>query len=564
MDTKGQVNIPSKAAGTTTAASNDIERKNRHEELLRLQTAQKELQKHVAAIEKSEQRLAALNAISGLLTQSLEIREILALAADKVKEVMDADAIMVFLLDEDSNELVLELYIGVSREFVAGVRRIKLGEGFNGTVAKTGKPLVVEDATSNPLLHKQVVVTEGIKSQLIVPLKSKGKPIGTLCVAKRTSAKFPADEVELLSSIGNQIGAGLENARLYQEMKQTLGQLQQSEERYRDLFENASDAIWLHDFEDNTIAANAACEKVTGYPVAELMNMKIDRLMEECSKSCVYDIEVRLLRNEPVDHRCEVELAKKDGTKAIVEVTTSMMTQEGQPIGFQHAARDVTDERQMQANLRYYLQQVTRAQEEERKRIARELHDETLQNLIVISRQLEKITSSEALWEESLGVVRGLKKQIEAAVQGMRRFSHDLRPSVLDDLGLLPALELLADDLEKQGITTTFKVIGEARRLSPEVEVMLFRIAQEAVRNIWRHAEASAAELSIEFTKNKVKVSISDNGKGFRMPYRLGDQASLGKLGLVGMQERARLLGGTLVLYSKPDGGTKIIAEVRV
>jgi signal transduction histidine kinase len=218
----------------------------------------------------------------------------------------------------------------------------------------------------------------------------------------------------------------------------------------------------------------------------------------------------------------------------------------------------------MQENLSYYLQQVTRVQEEERKRIAQELHDETLQNLIAISRQLDKISSSEALWEMSLEVVRDLKKQIAKAMQEMRRFSHDLRPSVLDDLGLLPALELLADDLEKQGITTIFNVIGAARRLQPEAEVMLFRIAQEAMRNIWRHSHASDAELSIEFTDGKLKMSIRDNGTGFRLPNRPGDLASLGKLGLVGMYERSKYLGGILTLNSKPGGGTQVVVEVQV
>ncbi|MFC1962887.1 sensor histidine kinase [Chloroflexota bacterium] len=218
----------------------------------------------------------------------------------------------------------------------------------------------------------------------------------------------------------------------------------------------------------------------------------------------------------------------------------------------------------MQESLNYYLQQVTRAQEEERKRIARELHDETLQNLIVISRQLEKITSSEALWEVSLEVVRGLKKQIEAAVQGMRRFSHDLRPSVLDDLGLLPALELLADDLQKQGITTIFKLIGKARRLPSELETMLFRIAQEATRNIWRHSQASAAELVIEFRDSKAMLSIKDNGNGFSLPQRPGDLAILGKLGLAGMHERAKLLGGSLILESRLGKGTTITVEAPI
>ncbi len=522
------------------------------------------LRERIVALEKSEQRLAALNIISGLITESLQNRDTLGLAAARIMEALDSDAIMAYLLEKKTNTLVLEMHRGVSKEFVEGVKRIPVGEGFNGRVAVTGEPLVIDDSSQDTQLGRPIVTAEGIKSQLIVPLKSKGEVIGTLCVARRRPRRYTVEEVELLSSIGNQIGATLENARLYQEMRQTLKQLRQSEERYRDLFESASDAIWVHDLDGKTLAANAACEKVTGYTADELKSMRVDQLMDIFGKSCIDRIEDRLLGNERCDHRCEVKLDKKDGSKAILEVTTSLIAHEGEVIGFQHAARDVTEERRMQENLRYYLQQVTRAQEEERKRIARELHDETLQNLIAISRQLEKITSSEALWEESLEVVRGLKKQIENAVQEMRRFSHDLRPSVLDDLGLLPALELLADDLEKQGITTKFRVRGQARRLSPEAEVMLFRIAQEATRNIWRHSEATMAELTIEFVDSLLRMTISDNGKGFLLPQRLGDQASMGKLGLAGMQERARLLGATLKIDSAPRKGTTIVVEARI
>jgi len=477
---------------------------------------------------------------------------------------MGVDVVLLFLLDDERQELSLEVQQGASDAFVAGVRRMKVGEGFNGTVAQTGKPLVVEDVTANPLLSRQVVINERIKSQLIVPLQSKGKVVGTLCIARRTSGKFYPDEMELLVSIGNQIGAGLENARLYQKMEQALRQLRQSEERYRDLFENAYDAIWVHDLGGNVLATNKACEKLTGYPSDELANMDISQLLSEFTRSCISEIERRLIQGKPVERCCDGELFRKGGSKALVQVTTSMIDHDGQAVGIQHCVRDVTDERQFQDNIRYYLQQVTRAQEEERKRIARELHDETLQNLVAISRQLDKITSSDALWEESHEAVRSFKKQVEVAVHEIRRFSHDLRPSVLDDLGLLPALELLTDDLEKQGIATSFKVIGEARRLMPEVEVMLFRIAQEATRNLWRHAKASVAELSIEFDNATVKVSINDNGSGFRLPRRPEGLASLGKLGLAGMHERARLLGGTLVLKSRQGEGTVVTVEVPV
>jgi len=510
-----------------------------------------------------EQRLSALSAISDLITQSLENREVLTLASEKIQEMLQADAILAFLIDEDYQNLTLQIHRGVSDKFVAGVRKIKIGEGYNGTVAKTGEPLLIDDINSYDSPRKEVVMAEGIRSQCIVPLKSKGHIIGTLCVARRSPVEFSSEEVNLLGNMGSLIGATLENARLYSDMRETLKQLALSEERYRDLFENASDAIWVHDLDGTTIAANAACEKVTGFSTEELKSMQIDHLMDLFGKSCVEHIETALLSNTPIDHNCEISIDRKDGTKAVLEVTTSLITHDGVAVSFQHSARDITDERRMQENLRYYLQQVTRAQEEERKRVARELHDETLQNLIVISRQLEKITSSEALWEESLEVVRGLKKKIETAIQEIRRFSHDLRPSVLDDLGLLPAIELLADDLEKLGIPTDFKVLGEARRLAPEAEVMLFRIAQEATRNIYRHSEATMAEITIEFVNSKLRMSIRDNGKGFRVPQQPGEQVIQGTMGLAGMQERARLLGGILQIDSTARRGTTILTEVR-
>lgn len=528
----------------------------------RIQSTGEELHQTISVFKDNEQSLSALNAISDLITQPLEIRQVLTLVAEKTMEVMDADAVLIFLVDEKTQELVLEVSKGASQKFVSSVRKVKVGEGFNGTVAQTGNALLVDDATTDPLLSTQAVVIEGIRSQLIVPLRSRGRVMGTLCIANRVPGKFHTGDVALLSSIGNTLGAGLENASLLWEMKQALTLLRQSEEKYRDLFENAYDAIWLHDLDGNMLGSNKACEKLTGYSSEEFKNIHICQLLSEYSRSCMEQIERGLILNEDVEYRCEGELIKKGGSTATVQITTSLIAHDGEVIGFQHSARDITEERKLQENLHYYLQQVTRAQEEERKRIARELHDETLQNLIAISRQLEKITSSDALWEESIEVVRDFKKKIEVAVHEIRRFSHDLRPSVLDDLGLLPALELLADDLDKQGIATRFKTVGEARRLVPEVEVMLFRIAQEAVSNIWRHSQASAAELVIEFSDALVRLNISDDGKGFRLPQRVVDMAGLGKLGLTGMYERAKLLGGNLMLTSKRGKGTTVTVEV--
>jgi signal transduction histidine kinase len=123
-------------------------------------------------------------------------------------------------------------------------------------------------------------------------------------------------------------------------------------------------------------------------------------------------------------------------------------------------------------------------------------------------------------------------------------------------------LEWLASDVtEYSGIETKVDVIGGKRRLPEEVELVLFRITQEALRNIWRHSQASQADIKVEFEKSKARITVSDNGKGFNLPDKIEDLARDGKLGLAGMQERAQLVGSTLTVQSRPSGGTTISVE---
>jgi len=222
--------------------------------------------------------------------------------------------------------------------------------------------------------------------------------------------------------------------------------------------------------------------------------------------------------------------------------------------------------RVMQQNLRYYLQQATRAQEEERKRISHELHDDTIQALVVLSRRLDALASSKTgMSEDNRLQIEGLWQQTDIILKGVRRLSQDLRPAALDRLGLMPALEWLASNAtEHSGIATEIKVIGEERRLSEEVAIALFRITQEALRNVWRHSGATSAQIVIEFTDSMTRITVSDNGKGFNVPDKIGDIAKEGKLGLTGMQERAQLVGGTIIVWSKPGEGTKITVELPI
>lgn len=359
--------------------------------------------------------------------------------------------------------------------------------------------------------------------------------------------------------------ASLRKEREYRtRLEVTQQELRASEERYRELFESANDAIWLHDLEGNIVAANKACANITGYSLKEFSTIKSHNLF---TKDCLNDIkhlkDLRFKNGAP-GHLSEVKIIRKDKSEAHVQLSTNPIYITGQIVGFQHIARDITEQKRMQENLRFYLHQVTRAQEEERKRIARAIHDESVQSLASLAHKIEAITTEKwRLPKDAIHYLEGLCAETKGIMDGLRRFSHGLRPGVLDQIGLGSALELLVEELgREQDISASLEISGSERRLEPEVELTLFRIAQEALSNIKRHSEAKKAAIKLQFTSRKVKLTVSDDGRGFQLPEVLGDLATEGKLGLLGMQERARLLNGKFSVKSIVGKGTKVVVEV--
>ena len=343
-------------------------------------------------------------------------------------------------------------------------------------------------------------------------------------------------------------------------------QLAGVEKQYQSIFENSSDAIWVHDLEGNILTANEATSRLLGLSLKELANVNMSRFLPHESLHISRKVQKKLLQGEAIDNPYELKLSRDERTEAILRLTTNLLSNGKRPLGFQHIARDVTKERRAQENLIFYAQQVTKAQEEERKRIARELHDDTAQRLIALSHQLEDFIHSKTnLSTDDLKFLSTLRQQAKEALREVRYFTQDLRPPMLDDLGLLPALEWLTDDLKKQsGLEVELKVIGTQRRLNPEAELLLFRIFQEASNNVRRHAKASKIEMTLEFNEDRMRATISDNGVGFKPPKSLGELSRIGKLGLLGIEERAQLLGSSLKIKSKPGDGTTVIVEAPV
>jgi len=357
---------------------------------------------------------------------------------------------------------------------------------------------------------------------------------------------------------------GEKNLRLQMQKKDV--QLKELEEQYRQLFENAHDAIFIHDGEGQIIAANRVCQVLTGYELTEMLRLRISELLAHDSYLMVEAIEQMLLKGVNTGWTTEVKFYKKNKTESAIQLTISVLNRSRRNLEFLCTARDVSEQKRMQENLHYYLQQATRAQEEERKRIALELHDETIQEMVVLSRQLDLLeTRGKELSPENSQLLKEARQQTKNIMQSLRNLSQDLRPATLDRLGLLAALDHLATDTRKfTGIATTVKVLGTQHRLPEEVELALFRITQEALRNVWRHSHAGKAEIILEFSEKSVRLSIIDNGRGFYVPEVLGELSKNGKLGLIGMQERARLINGNLTIQSEPGKGTIITVEVIV
>ena len=280
--------------------------------------------------------------------------------------------------------------------------------------------------------------------------------------------------------------------------------------------------------------------------------------------------DVPAVRREGLRAQVAVPFMSRDRIQGVLVVAThrsrqflpeelELLTAIGNQIGV------AVENARLYASMRFYVQEITRAQEDERQRIARELHDETIQMLIVLSRRLEALTASESPSEATKQRLASLQELIRDISGGMRRFIRDLRPPILEHLGLAAAIRGVTGDLaKKDNIETELRVTGEERRLMPEEELALFRIAQEALNNARRHAGASRVEVQLAFCSDRVRMIVEDNGCGFDVPEKIEDLVSTGGLGLIGMHERARTLGGTLTIQSEPGQGTQLIVDVPV
>ncbi|HEX6269393.1 MAG TPA: ATP-binding protein, partial [Anaerolineales bacterium] len=216
-----------------------------------------------------------------------------------------------------------------------------------------------------------------------------------------------------------------------------------------------------------------------------------------------------------------------------------------------------------QEGLHDYIGAITFAQEEERNRLARELHDDTIQAVIALKQRMQ-LAQKFIKTQSGHQALSELEALAEQTIENLRRLTRALRPIYLEDLGLVTALEMLARETSQTNhLEVDFQKHGQERRLSHEVELALYRIAQEALNNVLRHAKAKHANLQIMFADNEIHLEVSDDGIGFQTPESPTDFAPSGHFGLLGMRERADLIGARLEVQSEAGKGTRLSVQIR-
>jgi PAS domain S-box-containing protein len=417
-----------------------------------------------------------------------------------------------------------------------------------------GPELILRD---EPLCFDKDAVPFGDVSRpsasiMTAPVRHASRVIGILSIQSYSRQVY--DEMGLgdLQALADHCGEALNRM-------QAEERLRDSEERFRELFENAKDAIYVHDLNGIYTSVNRAAEQLSGYSREEIVGRHFSDFVASEYLSRVHNHLCKKLTDQgPTSY--ELEVIAKDGTRVPVELSSNLIYEDGIAVGVQGIARDITERKHAEGLLQTFPRRLIEAQEDERKRLARELHDEIGQILTAVTLNLHAVRSS-GLAPGSTSKIDESILVVEDALRHTQNLAFELRPSALDDLGLAAAIRWFATRFaQRTGVKAEvdFDLKTSEGRRSKELETACFRIVQEALTNVARHAEAQTVSIRIRTVNEETSISIKDDGIGFDVSD--GNGATVIRLGLRGMEERALALGGKLEIKSAPARGTEIRA----
>jgi PAS domain S-box-containing protein len=395
------------------------------------------------------------------------------------------------------------------------------------------------------------IEAQGICSMMSAPLLGSDRLLGTITIQATARNAFNRQDAELLKLLADQAAIALTNARLYAE-------LEESERRYRHLVDNSPDIVWSVDADGKFTFFSDSLEARTGWKPEQLIGQPFTVLAAQGSMQAAATAWGELRHHPEREQRVRLDLPLPDGRMAQTEVAMTGTLVDGRFAGAHGSVRDISERERLEGDLRRQAAELAASQE--RAHLARELHDSVTQALFSMGltlRTLELLLSTDpAAAQPKLAELRELQKD---ALAEMRTLIFELRPSSLESDGLIQALRTHATAVQRRTGLTIVVDAEPIDRLSLTAEEALYRIGQEALHNIVKHANASNATIRIVREGNRVRLSVTDDGTGFAP-----DEVPRGHLGLIGMRQRVELVGGDLRVESRPGRGTTIEASVPI
>ena len=393
----------------------------------------------------------------------------------------------------------------------------------------------------------------------------EGASRGKMVVQDRTGERRVLDYYNWLRTEGVDAPIIRGIARDITEERRAQNARRQSEERYRELFENSKDAIYVHDMSGRYTSVNRAAERLSGYTRQELTGRHFSSLLTpEYARHVCEQLCKKLEVSGETTY--EVELITKQGRRIPVEVSSRLIIENGLPVGVQGCVRDVSEKKRAHDAARSYSRRLIEAQEAERRRISIELHDQVGQILTAVKMNLHALQKT-CKAPDMLKSIQENLSAIDEAVDQVRGLAVDLRPLLLDDFGLVVAVRWYLDRQAKNSDAALEFVslsLTEYDRFPADLETACFRIVQEGVTNVVRHASAKKVSIRLERTGSELILVIADDGTGFDVKAVRTATSGAATLGLRGMEERAQAAGGTLTVDSAPGLGTQICASFPV
>jgi PAS domain S-box-containing protein len=438
---------------------------------------------------------------------------------------------------------------------------VPAGMGPTGTAMREQRHYICNDIRTDPAIRpwKEEAMQRGYRSSMALPISKFGEPYGVFSLYSDEYHFFDEEEVRMLDEVVRDISFTLEIFEK-EELRKKAEKGIRIEKQFSDSIINLLPGVfYMYDEQLQFLRWNNRFEEVSGYSRDEFAEMTVLDFFHGNQRELIQ----KKTETVFITGRCEVEaeLTTRDGEKIPFYFSGTKITYRDKPcvlgIGFNIARlKDAENQlRQSEEDLRDLASSLQNVREEERAAIAREIHDELGQQLTAIKLDVSwldrKITEDTVIKERINGVLMMLTEMIHT----IRRISTQLRPSILDDLGLIEALKWLVRDFQKRsGIGVEFDCPEESLKLEPALTTGLFRIFQETLTNIARHAEATAVSARLYVEDDRLILTIMDNGKGF-------DPAAAKKkktLGLLGMKERALMMKGAYEIDSQPGKGTSL------